>query len=228
MSKLTPIELEDVKPEDRECAICRSEFFDTEHGKDERAPVKIDCPLCRRQFVLPTSIETLQSLAACFDLWDMAYASAGIAGSEQEGPSIESNSSALDYPPCALKQVMDVVELLVSKLDLFVNKTCGLHVHVGNETRGFTLRTLMTFASLITAFENQFDLLHHLDRHQNEFAKPLYCASRKNAPPKEKMLIIDELETVDDLIRRFYPVYDASSTEFVFEVLYWSTCNTVG
>ncbi|MCJ1461638.1 hypothetical protein MMC07_000235 [Pseudocyphellaria aurata] len=132
--------------------------------------------------------------------------------------AIELVSPALDYSPSALKQVMDVVELLVSKLDCFVNETCGLHVHVGNETRGFTLRTLKTFASLITAFEKQLNLLHPLDRHQNGFAKTVYCAFRKDAPPKEKMLIIDELETVDDLIRRFHPVYDASSTEFEFDV----------
>ncbi|MCJ1461680.1 hypothetical protein MMC07_000277 [Pseudocyphellaria aurata] len=123
--------------------------------------------------------------------------------------AIELKSPALEYCLSALQQVSDVVKPLVSKLDLFVNKSCGFHVHVGNETGGFTLRTLKPFGSLITAFEKQLDLLHPLDRHLNGFAKPLYCAFPKDAPPREKMLIIDDLETVDDLIRQFHPVYGA-------------------
>ncbi|MCJ1464396.1 hypothetical protein MMC07_003009 [Pseudocyphellaria aurata] len=139
--------------------------------------------------------------------------------------AIELKSPALVYSPSALQQVSDVVKLLNSNLDLFVNKSCGFHVHVGNETRGFSLRTLKTFGSLITAFENQLNLFHPLDRHQNGFAKPLYTAFPKSAPPREKMEIIDDLETVDELIRQFHPVYDKFSEEDVFELSRNHGCN---
>ncbi|MCJ1469696.1 hypothetical protein MMC07_008332 [Pseudocyphellaria aurata] len=145
-----------------------------------------------------------------------------VSDKSKNSHGIELKSLALDYSPSALKQVTDVVKFLVSKLDLFVNETCGLHVHVGNESRGFTVRTLKTFASLITAFEPQLNSLHPFDRHENGFARPLSRAFRKGAPLREKMLIIDELETVDDLICRFHPIYDA---EYVFEAsrrLDWS------
>ncbi|MCJ1469608.1 hypothetical protein MMC07_008243 [Pseudocyphellaria aurata] len=150
-------------------------------------------------------------------IWDWTVT---IDGSVSDKSCINSNgielkSPALDYSPSALQQVMDVVKLLVSELNPYVNKTCGLHVHVGNESRGFTVRTLKTFASLITAFEQQLNSLHPLDRHENGFAKPLHWAFCKDTSPRDKMLIIDELETVDDLICRFHPVYDASSGEYV-------------
>lgn len=115
--------------------------------------------------------------------------------------------------PAGLKQVETVVQLLVSKFRLHVNESCGLHVHVGNEHRGFTLRTLKNFCSLITAFEDQLDSLHPLHRLQNENAKSTRSLFYPGAPLPEKLSIIEQLKTVDDLIHHFHLTGDGEKSK---------------
>jgi len=47
---------------------------------------------------------------------------------------------------------------------LVVNKTCDLHVHVGNDTNGFPLQTAKNLVSLCTAFERVLDGMHPYTR----------------------------------------------------------------
>ncbi|MCJ1462462.1 hypothetical protein MMC07_001064 [Pseudocyphellaria aurata] len=127
--------------------------------------------------------------------------------------AIELKSPALEYSSPALEQVKMVVELLVTNFNLFVNKTCSLHVHVGNETRGFPLHSLKSFASLITVFEDQLISLHPPDRIHSAFAKPTSHAFHEDASPREKLLIIDKLETVNGFLRLFHPISEAEEFE---------------
>ncbi|MCJ1469795.1 hypothetical protein MMC07_008437 [Pseudocyphellaria aurata] len=136
--------------------------------------------------------------------------------------AIELKSPALEYSPFGLKQVTEVVELLGFEFDLFVNQSCGLHVHVGNETRGFSMETLKTFASLITVFEKQLNSLHPPDRLQNQYAKPLRSAFLKDALPRDKLLIIDDLEDMTDLIWRFHPVRDDGHRDKYMAFNFWN------
>lgn len=116
---------------------------------------------------------------------------------------IELKTPALVWSRTALEQVERVVNLLVSKFELHVNDSCGLHVHVGNEDRGFSMRTLKNFCSLITVFEPQLDSLHAPDRLQNQYAKSTSGVFSTKALLREKLSIIDRLKTIDDLILRF-------------------------
>lgn len=74
--------------------------------------------------------------------------------------AIEVKTPALFFCRAALEHVERAVNLLVSKFKLYTNENCGLHVHVGNEDRGFTMGTIKHFCSLITVFERQLDSLH--------------------------------------------------------------------
>lgn len=139
--------------------------------------------------------------------------------------AIEVQTPVLDYSPSALEQVKWVAEILVSKFDLHVNSTCGLHVHVGNESRGFSLRTLKNFGSLITVFEKQLNSLHPPDRLQSTYAKPPRKAFRKNASAREKLLIIDQLESVDELITQFHPIGYGSRLDRIDRFMAYNFCH---
>lgn len=124
MTKLEPVKLEELDPEDRQCTICQEEFLDSEEVKPSHAPVKIacghvfgkkciirwldplcswdflrahydanprlpllgksGCPVCRRVFFPRVFVEPVDLLVCRLALWDLAYASAGVARSEKE------------------------------------------------------------------------------------------------------------------------------------------------
>lgn len=118
--------------------------------------------------------------------------------------AIELKTPVLDCSGPALKQVETVVELLDSRFKLYINESCGLHVHVGNEDRGFALPTLKTFCSLILAFRHQLDSLHPPERLENEFAKPMRMKFNPAASLRKQLSVIDNLETILDLISQFH------------------------
>ncbi len=84
---------------------------------------------------------------------------------------IEVKSPAAYYSDEALMQIQKAVVLLKSNFEVFVNETCGLHVHVGNGRDGFPLQTLKNFCMLTTVFERQFDMIHPLHRLANHYTK---------------------------------------------------------
>lgn len=138
---------------------------------------------------------------------------------------IELKTPALIYSSAALEKIERVVSLLVSKFKLHTNESCGLHVHVGNEDRGFSLRTLKNFCSLITVFQDQLNSMHTVDRLHNHFVQSLSKAFHMCSTTKGKLSIINELKTVDHLIEHFHKVdvgdYDTKTT-FNFFNLYQS------
>lgn len=104
----------------------------------------------------------------------------------------------------ASREIEMVVELLVSNFGLYTNDNCGLHVHVGNESSGFELRTLQNFCSLITAFDRQLDSLHPYDRLQTPYAKSTRTAFIPSATLTDNLSIIDRLISVEDLVDQFH------------------------
>ncbi|MCJ1464432.1 hypothetical protein MMC07_003045 [Pseudocyphellaria aurata] len=117
--------------------------------------------------------------------------------------AIELKTPVLVFSSAAMEQVNKVVNLMVSRFKLYTNESCGLHIHVGNGTTGFTLPTLKSFCGLITAFEEQLNLLHPLSR-QNAFAKPIRRAFREGASTREKLGVIAKLNHVEGIIRQFH------------------------
>lgn len=101
MTKLEPVPLEDLDPDDRECTICQQEFCVSEDANLSHPPVKTicghnfgklcitSCPTCREVFFPQPDREPMELLAARLWLWDNAYAFAGVARSEIEERSRE-------------------------------------------------------------------------------------------------------------------------------------------
>lgn len=86
--------------------------------------------------------------------------------------SIKSPASPLSQQ--AFSEIEDVLDILSSIADLEVifDSSCGLHVHVGNESAGFPLQTLKNVSILTTVFEAQFSSLHPPERVlNNEYIK---------------------------------------------------------
>ncbi|MCJ1465811.1 hypothetical protein MMC07_004430 [Pseudocyphellaria aurata] len=133
--------------------------------------------------------------------------------------AIELKTPVLEFSQDALDKVASVVELLVSDLKLYTNETCGLHVHVGNEKRGFPLSVLKNFCSLITVFENQLESLHPPDRLKNTYAKSTRMAFHSNASPTEKLSIIDRLKDTEDLVRQFSLSHDGTTKYWAYNFL---------
>lgn len=111
-----------------------------------------------------------------FEKWDLGK-DTSIHISELEPPpdedrfgysAVELRSPALAYTAASLLQVREVFDLLFSTFDILVNDSCGLHVHVGNEQKGFPLQTLKNFCILTTTFERELESLHPPSRIGNK------------------------------------------------------------
>lgn len=117
--------------------------------------------------------------------------------------SIELQTPILVPSVAAFEDVERVVLLLRSNFHLYTNESCGLHVHVGNENRGFDLGTLKNFGSLITAFEKQLNSLHPTHRLESSYAQSTKSAF-PNISARERLSVIDRLPSIQDLIQQFH------------------------
>lgn len=84
---------------------------------------------------------------------------------------VEIKSPAMRLRPKALRWVDDVLCLLTSQFNMYVNASCGLHVHIGNQRAGFPLQTLKTLSMLTAMFEHQLNSFHPSDRLSSLHAK---------------------------------------------------------
>ncbi|KAI4131340.1 MAG: hypothetical protein LQ347_003031 [Umbilicaria vellea] len=84
---------------------------------------------------------------------------------------VELKSPAYRYRMEALTEVQRAVDLVKKRFNIFVNRTCGFHVHVGNRDRGFTLETVKNLALLVTVFERQINQLHPRHRNSNTWCE---------------------------------------------------------
>ena len=60
----------------------------------------------------------------------------------------------LPYGPDGFSELTKALDTIKANVTLFINKTCGLNIHVGNQTKGFPTETVKKFTQLITAFEH--------------------------------------------------------------------------
>lgn len=60
----------------------------------------------------------------------------------------------LPYGPSGYAELTTALETIQANVTLFINKTCGLNVHVGNQKKGFPTATVKKFTQLVTAFEH--------------------------------------------------------------------------
>ena len=73
---------------------------------------------------------------------------------------IEIRTPAYYYNEDALRDISDFCAIMRKNYLVTVNESCGLHVHIGYGTQGFTLPHLRRLGAIIEAFEPQFDSIH--------------------------------------------------------------------
>ena len=112
---------------------------------------------------------------------------------------VEIRSPALRFCQRALHRVQRVVRLLTTEFDVFVNESCGFHVHVGNRKSGFPLQTLKNLCMLTAVFEYQLNSLHPPDRIGNPYAK-LPSAVFQGLNPWDSVALIQSCKTTTDLV----------------------------
>ncbi|MCJ1480052.1 hypothetical protein MMC06_000206 [Schaereria dolodes] len=107
----------------------------------------------------------------------------------------------LSYTPQGLAELNHGIKTIVANVNLSVNPTCGLNVHVGNGADGFTFETVKKFAFLITAFEHIIESLYP-DSFLLSNDCRTYAKSPSELPAMRTLHVFDRLKCViacDDL-----------------------------
>lgn len=112
---------------------------------------------------------------------------------------VEFKTPALPYSEEALILIQRAVMLIKSHFQVFVNQSCGLHVHVGNRDSGFPLQTLKNIGMLTTIFERQIDMIHPEHRLASLYAQRVASQFRQMGP-LERAQRIDDIEDIEELI----------------------------
>ncbi|KAL8882403.1 MAG: hypothetical protein Q9198_000597 [Flavoplaca austrocitrina] len=126
------------------------------------------------------------------------------AGSSYTG--VEIKTPVFYYQEKAFHQLIHVVRVLNDNFSIFMNNTCGLHVHVGNGMKGIPFSTVKNLAILATIFERQFNSLHPIHRVRNKYCRPL--AQRWHG--LDPILIASEIEAfknIDQLVKKLSEVH---------------------
>lgn len=117
---------------------------------------------------------------------------------------VEVKSRVLPFNANSLLAVERAVQTIVKKHLVYVNESCGLHVHVGNQALGFPIQTVKNFATLVTCFQKQFNQFHPEHRLQSDFCLLETTAFEpRDRDPSRMAVIIDKIETLEDIINRF-------------------------
>lgn len=96
---------------------------------------------------------------------------------------IEIVSPPLLYVGKHLEDVHKICEALTNNFRVNVNRSCGLHIHVGDGLDGFNHSTIKSLVACLWSFEQQLSLIHPLHRLQNEWSPGIdgQCALSREA-----------------------------------------------
>lgn len=114
---------------------------------------------------------------------------------------VEITSRVLPYCLASFREIETVLSTLISRFPVLVPDSAGLHVHIGNGSKGFPLHTLQNLTTLAACFENQLNEIHPADRLDNP-----YCyLPRWSFEPADRDLwkmaeILDGQESVGQLV----------------------------
>ncbi|MCJ1230332.1 hypothetical protein MMC12_007005 [Toensbergia leucococca] len=124
------------------------------------------------------------------------------AGKPYTYTGIELKTPVLPLSQASLILVQRVVRIVTTNFRTSVNRSCGLHVHVGNGPHGFTTTTVKNLATLTTLFERQFNSLHPMHRVGNTFCK----SPRRlfdQTPPWQIAMELQSLNTIEAIVDRY-------------------------
>ena len=124
-------------------------------------------------------------------------------------------SRILPSKQASFAEVRKVVSLIASRYKIKTNFTTGLHIHVGNGDRGFSLRCLRNLMQLVTAFEHEIESLHPdsrtKDSYEDDSWPSYFSAPSQNwslhprEGPLRSVQIIQQARTLDELIELMHP-----------------------
>ncbi|KAF4627696.1 hypothetical protein G7Y89_g10459 [Cudoniella acicularis] len=84
---------------------------------------------------------------------------------------IEINSPAYRFSPDTLDNVKKTCEVLRNTYRISCNRSCGLHVHVGNGDKGLSFRMTRNLYATLWEFEPQILEIHPFHRHENPYVR---------------------------------------------------------
>ena len=113
---------------------------------------------------------------------------------------IELKSPALPYTAKSLVKIREMCQHL-GELDILVNESCGLHVHVGNERKGFPLETMKNLCILTATFERELESIHPTHRIKNYNASSIGSMFSNSISLPDIRRKIRNTETVRELIQ---------------------------
>lgn len=118
----------------------------------------------------------------------------------------------------AFEQIEKLLQVIKLNFDVFVNSSCGLHVHVGNWDKGFSVGTVKNLCLLVTGFERQLNSLHPRDRIDNLYTKP---PSRALPPGSmlRKLADIEEITIMRDLVEHFNSFEDEPDAGMAYNLM---------
>ncbi|KAL8658328.1 MAG: hypothetical protein Q9202_007586 [Teloschistes flavicans] len=117
----------------------------------------------------------------------------------------------------AFFQLKDALQAIREEFPVFVNESCGLHVHVGNGPSGFPLSTVRQFAKIVTIFERQLATVHPHHRVNNIHCRP--PSSNFNSQDLvHNVRILEEAGTLTQLIDRMSYNLDGSERGFAYNM----------
>ena len=118
--------------------------------------------------------------------------------------NVEVVSPILPLTDKGLEQVAIAVRTL-QKQRILIPKSAGLHVHVGNGTRGFSLPLLQNLAVLTSCFEEQWNQAHPYDRLFNSHCRLPRESFRAEDRDRRSMAgIFYGLTSIEDLIDKVH------------------------
>lgn len=107
----------------------------------------------------------------------------------------------------SLAQIREICLLIIRTYRTCGGPSTGLHVHVGNSTRGFDSETLQNVMAMLWTFEPQLETLHPEHRRNNDYCLPLRRASgltlrmaAENIPLRKSLDVIYKTTSINDLI----------------------------
>ncbi|KAL8724592.1 MAG: hypothetical protein Q9166_007868 [cf. Caloplaca sp. 2 TL-2023] len=135
------------------------------------------------------------------------WAGSSYTGVEIKTPVFLYNEKGSEKPnQKAFEQLHHVISILNEQFSIFVNYTCGLHIHVGNGRSGFPFATVKNMALLATIFERQFNSLHPPQRIKNQFCRPLGQRWHR-LDPVEIVADIESFNSTGNLVDELSDVY---------------------
>ena len=119
--------------------------------------------------------------------------------SKEEYEDIEVITKVLYYDdPNSFEEIREVLELIKSnfKVVMGVQNSCGLHVHIGNEDRGFDIEVLRRYALLVVAFEHLLLSLIPPQRINPQLAFKCFCYPPSRLPDLENLTLQERLDRI--------------------------------